>query len=126
MTNRLCQIACPLPGSPLTELFDKLRGEDPRRKRSSKYGGELAVEAPDAHLVKVPLGVDDRLVRLLPDKRITARHLSKIYLTAPFSQLILHAYTCGVTLGSGCLAGGLVSLALSALSLRSHRVLYCK
>ena len=46
-------------------MFYYFRRKDTRGKCSSEYCRELIVEASDAHLVKVPVWVDDRLKCLL-------------------------------------------------------------
>eukprot|EP01136_Pigoraptor_vietnamica_P001185 Opistho-1_new@27482 len=46
------------------ELLEELRGEHTRRKRAAENVAELRVEATDAHLLKVPVRVDNGRARL--------------------------------------------------------------
>ena len=43
----------------LTELFNDFRREDAGGECSAEYGVELLVEAADAHLVEVPVRIDE-------------------------------------------------------------------
>ena len=49
----------------LTHLLHDVGGEDAGGEGTAEDVGELPVQAADAHLLKVPLGVDDGLPRLL-------------------------------------------------------------
>ena len=45
-----------------TQLFDDFRWENTGSERSPENGVELRVQTTDAHLVKVPVGIDNGLV----------------------------------------------------------------